>query len=109
MRADVKSTIREFEILEAAKIDFNYKPSDRLFKPILEGVFSVEQALRQCDLIRKPKGAKATLSDAELKSHLDILLEAFQIFDTDRAKRKEAEKSNKPAQPAPLLDLIDNV
>ena len=44
MGPDVETTIRNFMLLEAAKIDFNYRLAYRLYKPLMLGAFSLEQA-----------------------------------------------------------------
>ena len=59
MASDVPSTVRNFEVLEAAKIDFNYRLAYQLYKPLMQGVFTIEQAVAQCDLLKKAKAAKA--------------------------------------------------
>ena len=74
MRSDVASTLREFELLEAAKIDFNYLPATRLYKPLMENVFTTAQAVDQCKRIKNPKGVKPNSE----------LIEAFGIYAADK-------------------------
>jgi hypothetical protein len=59
IQRDVAGTVREFEKLEASKIDFSYRPTDRLIKPLMEGSISPELAVRLCEAVKNPKGAKA--------------------------------------------------
>lgn len=58
MRPSVASTKREFELLERAKIDFNYFAFDKLAKPLMEGAFTLEQALSQCEKLKNQKARK---------------------------------------------------
>lgn len=74
MGPDVQSTIRNFEILEAAKIDFNYRLANQLYKPLMLGIFSLDQALEQCDLLKKPRAAKANRG----------LIDAFGVYAADK-------------------------
>lgn len=48
----VDGTVRNFERLEAAKIDISLDPGRRLFKPLMEGL-DLEWAVRQCELERE--------------------------------------------------------
>jgi len=220
MRPTVEATKLEFELLERAVIGFNYLPFDRLAKPLMEGTFTPEQAVAQCEALknekaRKPNGelviafgAYATgknvlwfkphpkdffpiapgvaipvnphgywvdegklkvlwtqkwkgrtldplqkaifhtvldrrvfvgddfgaaelewvdlkapsarsergiqvlhrehfeiLTDAELKQHTDILLEAFVQFSQEKAARRARAREERPAEPMPLFDL----
>lgn len=45
-----------------------------------------------------------TLSDAELKQHLDVLLEAFVQFSSERAERRESARRDREPLPMPLFD-----
>lgn len=45
-----------------------------------------------------------TLSDAELKQHLDVLLEAFVQFSTERAERRESARRDREPPPMPLFE-----
>jgi hypothetical protein len=55
MRPTVEETKREFEQLERAVIDFNYFPFDHLAKPLMEGTFTIQQALDQCAALKNEK------------------------------------------------------
>jgi hypothetical protein len=74
MGHDVLTTVRNFELLEAAKIDFNYRLAGQLYKPLMEGTFSTEQAVAQCKLLKKPKAAAANAG----------LISAFGAYASDK-------------------------
>lgn len=221
MRPTIAATKREFDSLERAQIDFNYFAFDKLAKPLMEGTFTLEQALSQCAKLKNEKAQKPnaalvsafsayaekkraswfnyyprdsfpiapgvgipinltgfwvdngklkvmwvqkwkgrtldplqkaifhtvmdrrvfvgddfgpadlewvdlraprsrgereievlnrdkfeTLSDEELKRHLDVLLEAFVEFSAEKQARKEKERSEKPPAPLPLFEAV---
>ena len=54
IRNSVTATVREFERLDEANIPFSLNPGRRMVKPLMEG-YSVEWAVRQLQLDRRPK------------------------------------------------------
>lgn len=77
MRSSVDGTLREFQLLEAARIDFNYFPSKSLYKPLMERTFTLVQALDQIKRTKNPKAIKPN-SD---------LIEAFTTYASGKEVR----------------------
>lgn len=75
IRPTVEGTKQEFERLDKAVIDFNYFAFDHLVKPLMEGVFSIEDAERQCAGLKNEKARKP---NAEL-------IRAFGVYSKEKA------------------------
>jgi hypothetical protein len=68
IRDTVEETRFELERLDAAQINMSLNPGRRLFKPMMEGM-SLDWAIRQIQLEKKPQNVKPNIGLVETFSH----------------------------------------